>query len=94
MNTFPGPGLVMTMQDQHAVPPRLTGGEILVFKKCTQLHYTPPCIKRVHGLLAEETQAQDLWNFGLLKISPDHFQKTWSMSKAMLHIRFQIEAEK
>lgn len=38
--------------DQHVAPPRLTGGEILLFKKCTQRQNTPPCIQRVHGLLA------------------------------------------
>lgn len=38
--------------DQHVAPPRLTGGEILLFKKRTKLQNTPPCIQRVHGLLA------------------------------------------
>lgn len=52
--------------DQQAAPSRLTGGEIPVFQKCTQLQNIPPCIKRVHGLLAEETQTQDAWNFGML----------------------------
>lgn len=42
------------------------GGEIPVFQKCTQLQNIPPCTKRVHGLMAEKTQTQDEWNFGLL----------------------------
>lgn len=52
--------------DQQAAPSRFIGSEILVFKKCTQLQNKPSCIKRVRGLLAEKTQAQDIWNFGLL----------------------------
>lgn len=43
-----------------------SGGEISVFLKCTQLQNIPPCIKRVQGLVAEETPTQDKWNFGLL----------------------------
>ena len=31
-----------------------------------QLQDTQPCVKRVPRLLAEDTQAQDTWNFGLL----------------------------